>query len=649
MSLIGYLTFTASKTELLQHISEKLQLINDLKKEKIDDYFAKIKTSFEFLESSKELHISLEELVQRSEKGIISLTQSDSIHKKLLYENLWTIKESYGFNRITLLNLNGKVIYTTNEVPHLKNFDNELFTNENSTFINARSSIVFSDIYQPLYRSDEFYIMALAPLKNKSNKTVAIIAAESSVKPIYNILTDSTGLGKTGESYITMKKKNKILFLSPLKFQPNSILNFEIKVGEPYSVPAQKSTMGHGHGFATEILDYDKNLVDAAWSYIPELNWGIVTKIEHEDSFKSIIFLRVLITFLCCSIIFFAIVFIAIFVKKFLQPFLDIRDNMILLSYGYFPEKVVYENDDEIKETTDAMNNLVERLIHSTEFAQKIGKGDLNAHFDYEKGEDVLSKALLSMRDSLALIEIENEKRKWTTEGIALHAEIIRKNNESLEKTCHAFLASLVHYIGAQQGGIYTINRITDSTTNSFERKSSVFELTASFAYDLSEVRKILTNYQLGQGLIGQCALEKEIIYIKNHPTDFSHVSSGLGNADAMFVVFAPLMVNQEVLGVIEIASFEELESHKINFIEKVSEGIASAILSAKTSEHTIILLEESQKITEILKKKEFELVDQQTKLQLEIEKLQEENKFAFDLLEKLKNKQNKDDKNNES
>lgn len=641
MTLMGYISFNASKSELLKRISEKLHLINDLKRDKIEDYFSKIQSSFEFIDKSKDLKFILEDyIITHQSTHQDSIVSIDPIYFNLLHENLKTLKESYKFNRIMVVTLKGEKIYETNSVSYLKQQDQDLFSLDNSYFIEARTGVVFTDIFRPQFRNDEYYITAMAPIKNANNKAVGILACEISATPLFNILTDSTGLGTTGESYITQKVQNKIKYLSPLKYKKQNVLEFSVKLGEPYSEPAQKSSKKEA-GFATEVLDYDKTLVDAAWSYIPGINWGIVTKINHEDSFKSILYLRVLVTFLCFSIIFFSIIFVSIFVKKFLRPIIDIRDNMINLSKGNFPEEVYYENVDEIKETTQAMNNLVTRLKHSTEFSQRIGQGDLNAPFDYDKGEDVLSRSLVSMRDSLVNIERENEKRKWVTEGLALHAEIIRKNNESLKATCQAFISNLVKYLGIQHGGVYVINRIQEKGLDlgSYETE---FDLMATFGFDLSEDSGAITTFKLGQGLVGQCALEKELIYIKDHPIDSIKIKSGLGEAPALHIIFAPLLVNQEIYGVLELAAFDELEDYKLDFIEKVTEGIASAVLSAKTSEHTIMLLQESRNITETLRKKEVELKDQQKDLQSKIDELKKENGQSHEIIKRLEDELNK-------
>jgi len=479
--------------------------------------------------------------------------------------------------------------------------------------------------------------MAATPIKNSQNTTVGIIAYELIVNPLFNVISDASGLGTSGETFLTTTSSNKVHFISPLKYSKERYLDNSIVIGEPFGEPAQQSTQKSNIGFATEILDYNQQEVDAAWDYLPKFNWGIVTKINHEESFKSILYLRILITFLCCIIIFFAIIFIAIFVMRFLRPIIEIRNNMVQLASGYFPGYMEYENIDEIKDTVNAMNDLITRLKHSTDFAQKIGKGDLNVKFEYSQGEDVLSRSLISMRENLARIEGENERRKWATEGIALHGEIVRNNSDTLSSLGESFISSLAEYIGAQHGGVYSIDQLNDSKLSSLTNSDITFSLIAKYAYDFPiDTESSQRTFKLGQGLIGQSALEKELIYIKNKKIGLTQISSGLGTAPAAHVLFTPLLVNQEVMGVIELASFAPFESYKIEFIKKVSESIASAILSLKSAERTKMLLSNSREITSSLKTKEEQLTQQQDKMQQEINNLKEDYTVAQNIIKKL-------------
>jgi len=109
-------------------------------------------------------------------------------------------------------------------------------------------------------------------------------------------------------------------------------------------------------------------------------------------------------------------------------------------------------------------------------------------------------------------------------------------------------------------------------------------------------------------GLVAQCAKEKESIYLKEIPSNYVKITSGLGEATPRCLILVPLKVRDEVSGVLEIASFQLFEEHQRTFIEKVAENISSLIASRQNSSNTQKLLEESRLKAEGLAAQEEEL-----------------------------------------
>lgn len=267
-------------------------------------------------------------------------------------------------------------------------------------------------------------------------------------------------------------------------------------------------------------------------------------------------------------------------------------------------EKLEINTGDELGQIAKALNSLVDGIKRTADFANKIGEGKLDAEFELLGKNDILGNALLNMRESLVKAEKEEEKRKeednkrnWASHGHAMFADILRQNDD-LNELVFKVIKNLVKYLNANQAGMFILN--DDDPNDKF------LELAACYAFDR---RKYLQkSIKTGEGLVGATFLEKKTTYIEEVPQDYIHITSGLGGKNPDAILIIPLVVNEEAIGVIELASFNTFGKHEIEFVEKIAENIASTISSAKINAKTAYLLEQSQQQAEEMKTQEEEM-----------------------------------------
>jgi len=113
---------------------------------------------------------------------------------------------------------------------------------------------------------------------------------------------------------------------------------------------------------------------------------------------------------------------------------------------------------------------------------------------------------------------------------------------------------------------------------------------------------------EIGTGIVGQCVLEKETIYMTDIPKNYINITSGLGEDNPRALLVIPLIYNDLVMGIVELASFSPFEQYQIQFVEKIGETIAATIQSVKINNNTNKLLLESQEKSERLARQEEEM-----------------------------------------
>jgi PAS domain S-box-containing protein len=239
-------------------------------------------------------------------------------------------------------------------------------------------------------------------------------------------------------------------------------------------------------------------------------------------------------------------------------------------------------------------------------FIDSLRQGNLEESLPDNQRRDALTKALIKLREFMVQSKkdqeqrrLEEEQRTWVTQGLAQFAELLRKNNDNLEELSYNIIHYLVNYMKINQGGVFLLNQ----PANGDEK---YFEMTACVAYERKKFADKIIGW--GEGLVGRCALEKSTIYMTDVPENYVNITSGLGEATPKAVLLVPLKANEEIYGVIELASFHAFEHFEIEFVEKLGESIALTISTVKTNMKTSKLLKETQIQAEKMAQQEEEL-----------------------------------------
>jgi PAS domain S-box-containing protein len=264
------------------------------------------------------------------------------------------------------------------------------------------------------------------------------------------------------------------------------------------------------------------------------------------------------------------------------------------------------------------IKTLQQRLQIATSCFQKISDGNFSLSLDAltDSSQDEAGKqfheTLIRLQEKLHGYASRDKEALWTAEGISKFMNLIKGDDLGRADFYHRILSFLIQYLQANQGGIFLLN--------DYDPTDTFLELTACYAY--GQQKHLEKRIEIGQGVLGQCFLEKETTILTNIPQNYINITSGLGEATPGCLMLVPIKYHQQVIGIIEIASFEKTEKYQIAFIEKIAETLASVTLNLKNTQRVDQLLKESEIKARKLQEQEEHLRENIESLQISQEEM---------------------------
>lgn len=270
--------------------------------------------------------------------------------------------------------------------------------------------------------------------------------------------------------------------------------------------------------------------------------------------------------------------------------------SLIVFLSGYWSYQF---RQQTIRSAQEAITRGVQlsRMSRNISFAEELIKGNLNAVLEVSE-DDELGKSMLNMKTELNKSYERERQDKFLNTGLAEVGDILRSNMNNAQQMYDQLIAKLIKILNANQGGLYILEGEADNDPH--------LKLKSHYAYERKKFHE--QRVEIGNGLLGQTFLERKTCYLTNVPQNYTTVTSGLGQATPNTLLIVPLIYNDDIVGVVEIASFAAFKDFEILFVEKVGEGIASTILTVKNNEQTHSLLENTRIQTEKLKQQEEEM-----------------------------------------
>jgi PAS domain S-box-containing protein len=248
-----------------------------------------------------------------------------------------------------------------------------------------------------------------------------------------------------------------------------------------------------------------------------------------------------------------------------------------------------------------ALLNIAKSLDKLAKMNNAAMQGDfdmvIESEFKNHKAYKSSKELQLSFKSKIDNLTIENDNLKQfklLTEGLERINKVLKQHHTDLTKLSINVIHSLVDLLEIEMGALFLMKS---------DNSQPYLELIVSYAYSENRFQK--RKFNLGESLVGACASEKRTIYLKKVPEDYLKIISGLGMASPKSILIVPLIFENTVLGVIELGSLKDFNENKISFSERAAETIANTLSMAEINIKTSELLEQTNKQTIELEKRD--------------------------------------------
>ncbi len=256
------------------------------------------------------------------------------------------------------------------------------------------------------------------------------------------------------------------------------------------------------------------------------------------------------------------------------------------------------------KNLTENVNQLAQNLTTQvrsiSEVASAVTKGDLTRMIRVEaKGEvEALKDTINQMIANLKETTLLNQEQDWLKSNLAKFTQMLQ-GQKDLKTVAQRILSELAQVVTAHYGAFYILNQ---------DEEMQNVKLNLFSAYGYKSDKNVPTEFSIGEGLVGQVAFEKERIILSNVPSNYIKITSGLGKAKPANLIILPVLFENKVKAVIELASLDEFSETHLDFLSQLTESIGIVLNTIEANTRTEELLTQSQSLAGELKIQQEEL-----------------------------------------
>jgi len=354
--VLGFIAFDLAETSLEKETIIAVNKQADLHVDRIEAFF---------FERIADAAVTSEIDLFKREFGTLNQFYNDPTNIQYIksdeemHERLRIILDSYGYDNIMLVNLEGTVVFDSKHESESLFLGKSFLDIDHVTFLEGKKGVYLSDTIPDLGTDGLPVLFTSHPILDEDKNLLGVLIFDIPVKRFLDSIMQKSYIGETGETLVVNGVGDKVEILSSLRFAPSTELTMD-EMMQGVQGPAYKATSGlDGTGYD---VDYRNHEIIAAWRYIPSLEWGLVSKIDTAEAFAPIYQLQQDITVLAIVFII-GIGFFGVSASRTISnPILKLKDLAVRISKGELGAKVLVQSTDEIGQLSEMMNETSQKL-----------------------------------------------------------------------------------------------------------------------------------------------------------------------------------------------------------------------------------------------------------------------------------------------
>jgi hypothetical protein len=216
-----------------------------------------------------------------------------------------------------------------------------------------------------------------------------------------------------------------------------------------------------------------------------------------------------------------------------------------------------------------------------------------------EKNIDERTQELQKQHNVLLVHQDKEKEQAWISNGVAIINDILADNKDDFRALSSKVLKQIIKYIEATSGVLYMLNNEDES--------EDLFDLISDYGVS-NEIRKGKAQIHVTTGNYGIVFSENREIVMNDVPENYLKIESGMGSANPAALLMFPLSIDEEVFGIIELASFKKLRKLDIELIKRIANNIASNLNNIRMNEKSALLIKKFEEQTILMQEKEEEM-----------------------------------------